>query len=87
MSYETDKPKKSNRGFASMNKDEQRQIASWAARLHMLAAQLTNSHPQKRQKLAEKVVRAEDAAEPLASATKLRRWHKLLHRCSKLQQA
>ncbi|MBS1957012.1 MAG: stress protein [Cyanobacteria bacterium SZAS-4] len=28
MSYETDKPKKSNRGFASMNKDEQRQIAS-----------------------------------------------------------
>jgi general stress protein YciG len=28
MSYETDRPKKSNRGFASMNKDEQRQIAS-----------------------------------------------------------
>jgi len=28
MSYETERPKKSNRGFASMNKDEQRQIAS-----------------------------------------------------------
>ncbi len=28
MSYETESPKKSNRGFASMNKDEQRQIAS-----------------------------------------------------------
>lgn len=28
MSYETERPKKSNRGFASMNKEEQRAIAS-----------------------------------------------------------
>lgn len=28
MSYQTERPRKSNRGFASMNKDEQRQIAS-----------------------------------------------------------
>jgi uncharacterized protein len=26
--YDSERPKKSNRGFASMNKDEQRQIAS-----------------------------------------------------------
>jgi len=28
MSYQTERPRKSNRGFASMNKDEQKQIAS-----------------------------------------------------------
>lgn len=28
MSYEQERPKKSNRGFASMNKEEQRAIAS-----------------------------------------------------------
>ena len=28
MSYQTERPRKSNRGFASMNKEEQKQIAS-----------------------------------------------------------